>query len=79
MCVDVYERLTRKGRKASFQTLLTTQIVSGIWHGLFAGYAMFFINSAFMFESGKARCPLFSCLLDWCLRFLFFMVIKDSR
>ncbi|BDA41335.1 Lysophospholipid acyltransferase 2 [Coccomyxa sp. Obi] len=49
----VYERLTPKGKKATFKTLLLTQLVSGIWHGLFAGYALFFASSAFLFESAK--------------------------
>lgn len=52
-CADVYERLTPKGKKATFKTLLMTQLVSGIWHGLFAGYALFFASSAFLFESSK--------------------------
>lgn len=29
------------------------QIVAGVWHGLFPGYALFFVTSAFMFESAK--------------------------
>ncbi|CAK0783622.1 hypothetical protein CVIRNUC_006821 [Coccomyxa viridis] len=49
----VYERLTPKGKKATFKTLLLTQLVAGIWHGLFPGYALFFATSAFMFESAK--------------------------
>ena len=54
MCTaDVYERLTPKGKKATFKTLLLTQLVAGIWHGLFPGYALFFATSAFMFESAK--------------------------
>lgn len=53
----MYERLTPKGKKATFKTLLVTQLVSGIWHGLFAGYALFFATSAFMFESAKVSLP----------------------
>ncbi|KAK9825653.1 hypothetical protein WJX81_005648 [Elliptochloris bilobata] len=49
----VYERLTPKGKKPSFKTLLSTQLVAGVWHGLFPGYALFFASSAFLFESGK--------------------------
>lgn len=52
-CADVYERLTPKGKKATFKTLLLTQLVAGVWHGLFPGYALFFATSAFMFESAK--------------------------
>jgi lysophospholipid acyltransferase len=51
----VYERLTPKGKKPSFKTLLATQLVAGAWHGLFPGYALFFASSAFLFEAGKAR------------------------
>ena len=53
MGADVYERLTPRGKKATFKTLLVTQLVSGIWHGLFAGYVLFFASSAFLFESAK--------------------------
>lgn len=53
----VYERLTPKGKKPSFKTLLATQLVAGVWHGLFPGYALFFASSAFLFESGKVGVP----------------------
>ena len=53
MCTDVYERLTPKGGRAPFHVMLITQTVSAVWHGLFPGYAMFFITSAFMFEASK--------------------------
>ena len=49
----MYERLTVKGRKPTFVTLIITQIVSGIWHGLFAGYALFFVNVAFAIQASK--------------------------
>jgi lysophospholipid acyltransferase len=49
----VYERLTR-GRRGGLRTMLATQAVAGVWHGLFPGYAMFFASSAFMFEAAKA-------------------------
>lgn len=50
----VYERLTPKGKKAPFHALLITQLVSGVWHGLYAGYWLFFGFSAFMIEASKA-------------------------
>lgn len=50
---DVYERLTVKGKPPTFFTLIVTQLVSGIWHGLFPGYVLFFISSALMFQSSK--------------------------
>lgn len=48
-CRYVYERLTPPGGKPSFRTLLATQLVSGLWHGLYAGYFMFFGGSAIFF------------------------------
>lgn len=49
----MYERLTPKGKGPSFFTLIVTQLVSGIWHGLFPGYVLFFVSSALMFQSSK--------------------------
>eukprot|EP00879_Flechtneria_rotunda_P012872 GHRR01013442.1.p1 GENE.GHRR01013442.1~~GHRR01013442.1.p1 ORF type:complete len:475 (+),score=119.27 GHRR01013442.1:190-1614(+) len=45
----VYERLTPPGRKPTFMTLMVTQLVSGVWHGLYPGYIMFFAGSAIFF------------------------------
>ena len=45
----VYERLTPPGRRPTFMTLLTTQLVSGLWHGLYPGYILFFAASALFF------------------------------
>lgn len=33
----VYERLTPPGGKPTFFTLVATQLVSGLWHGLYPG------------------------------------------
>jgi lysophospholipid acyltransferase len=41
-CRYVYERLTLPGKKPTFVTLMVTQLVSGVWHGLYPGYIMFF-------------------------------------
>lgn len=49
----VYERLSPPGRRPTFQTVVATQTVSGIWHGLFPGYWLFFLSSALMLESSK--------------------------
>ncbi|GAX79182.1 hypothetical protein CEUSTIGMA_g6622.t1 [Chlamydomonas eustigma] len=43
----VYERLVPKGKKPGFPQLLATQVTSAIWHGLYPGYLLFFIGSAF--------------------------------
>jgi hypothetical protein len=49
----VYERVTPKGKRPTFGTLVATQLVSGVWHGLFPGYWLFFATTALMFEAGK--------------------------
>lgn len=48
---DVYERLVPLGRKPTFYHLVLTQLVSGVWHGVFAGYWLFFATSALMFRA----------------------------
>lgn len=42
----VYERIAPRGRKPGFQSLLFTQLVSAVWHGLYAGYMLFFAGTA---------------------------------
>ena len=49
----MYERVTPKGKRPTFGTLVATQLVSGVWHGLFPGYWLFFATTALMFEAGK--------------------------
>lgn len=49
----VYERVCRKGRKPGFFELLVTQIVSAVWHGLYAGYILFFVHSALMIAASR--------------------------
>jgi len=72
----VYERLTAPGKKPSLVTLVITQAVSGLWHGVFAGYALMFISCAFFFHSSKVQtqsnygrseivAPVFSYLLQY--------------
>lgn len=55
---DVYDRLTPPGRKPTVMTLMGTQLVSGVWHGLFPGYWAFFATSAVFLEASKViyRC-----------------------
>ena len=50
---DVYERLTPKNRRPPFYVIVITQAVSGIWHGLFPGYGLFFVSTAFAIEASK--------------------------
>lgn len=49
----VYDRVTPKGKKPGLMQLLITQTVSGVWHGLYAGYWLFFISSAFALNAGR--------------------------
>ncbi|XP_019156020.1 PREDICTED: lysophospholipid acyltransferase 1-like [Ipomoea nil] len=50
----VYERLISKGKKPGFFQLLATQTVSAVWHGLYPGYMIFFVQSALMIAGSRA-------------------------
>ncbi|PWA37977.1 lysophosphatidylcholine acyltransferase 1 [Artemisia annua] len=50
----VYDRLVQKGKKAGFFQLLVTQTVSAVWHGLYPGYIIFFVQSALMIAGSRA-------------------------
>lgn len=49
----VYDRLVQKGKKPGFFQLLATQSVSAVWHGLYPGYMIFFVQSALMIAGSK--------------------------
>ncbi|CAM6051897.1 unnamed protein product [Sphagnum compactum] len=49
----VYERLVPKGGKAGFAQLLSTQVTSAVWHGLYFGYFLYFIHSALMIAGSR--------------------------
>ncbi|KAB2026950.1 hypothetical protein ES319_D06G255900v1 [Gossypium barbadense] len=49
----VYERLVKKGKKPGFFQLLATQTVSAVWHGLYPGYIIFFVQSALMIAGSR--------------------------
>ncbi|PIA49619.1 hypothetical protein AQUCO_01300416v1 [Aquilegia coerulea] len=49
----VYERLVPKGKKAGFIQLLLTQTISAVWHGLYPGYIIFFVQSALMIAGAR--------------------------
>ncbi|XP_062029680.1 lysophospholipid acyltransferase 1-like [Rosa rugosa] len=49
----VYERLVKPGKKAGFFQLLATQTVSAVWHGLYPGYIIFFVQSALMIAGSR--------------------------
>ncbi|KAL8053772.1 hypothetical protein ABFX02_05G095800 [Erythranthe guttata] len=50
----VYERLIQNGKKPGFFQLLATQTVSAVWHGLYPGYIIFFVQSAIMIAGSRA-------------------------
>ncbi|KAI3822185.1 hypothetical protein L1987_09769 [Smallanthus sonchifolius] len=50
----VYDRLAQKGKKPGFFQLLATQTVSAVWHGLYPGYLIFFVQSALMIAGSRA-------------------------
>ncbi|KAM7259544.1 hypothetical protein ACFE04_015285 [Oxalis oulophora] len=49
----VYDRLVQKGKRPGFFQLLATQTVSAVWHGLYPGYIIFFVQSALMIAGSK--------------------------
>ncbi|XP_050229606.1 lysophospholipid acyltransferase 1-like [Mercurialis annua] len=49
----VYDRLVQKGKRPGFFQLLATQTTSAVWHGLYPGYIIFFVQSALMIEGSK--------------------------
>lgn len=49
----IYERLIQKGKKPGFFQLLATQTVSAVWHGLYPGYIIFFVQSALMIAGSR--------------------------
>ncbi|XP_073285549.1 lysophospholipid acyltransferase 1-like [Primulina huaijiensis] len=49
----VYDRLVHKGKRPGFFQLLATQTVSAVWHGLYPGYIIFFIQSALMIAGSR--------------------------
>ena len=49
----MYERITPLGKRPTFVTLLVTQLVSALWHGIFPGYWLCFGSSAVVFHAGK--------------------------
>ncbi|XVE91020.1 hypothetical protein DITRI_Ditri20bG0122500 [Diplodiscus trichospermus] len=49
----VYERLIKKGKKPGFFQLLATQTISAVWHGLYPGYIIFFVQSALMIAGSR--------------------------
>ncbi|KAI4370054.1 hypothetical protein MLD38_018439 [Melastoma candidum] len=49
----VYERLVQRGKRPGFFQLLATQTVSAVWHGLYPGYIIFFVQSALMIAGSR--------------------------
>ena len=53
ICYAVSQVLSFWVKSRALVLLHDDQVVAGVWHGLFPGYALFFVTSAFMFESAK--------------------------
>ncbi|KAL4397531.1 hypothetical protein AHAS_Ahas01G0201200 [Arachis hypogaea] len=51
----VYERLVQSGKKPGFFQLLATQTISAIWHGVYPGYIIFFVQSALMIAGSRGN------------------------
>ncbi|CDY64621.1 hypothetical protein HID58_060476 [Brassica napus] len=75
----VYERIVKPGKTAGFFPLLATQTVSAMWHGLYPGYIIFFVQSALMIDGSKGMMLLspfnfhsrFYQYLETCFTFCF--------
>nr|GEU85230.1 lysophospholipid acyltransferase 1-like [Tanacetum cinerariifolium] len=64
----VYDRLVQKGKRPGFFQLLATQTVSAIWHGVYPGYIIFFVQSALMISGTKSERNnqrIQECILHW--------------
>ncbi|CAI5982120.1 unnamed protein product [Closterium sp. NIES-65] len=49
----VYDRMTPPSGKPNLTTLLVTQAVSALWHGLHPGYYLFFLSAAIAQDASK--------------------------
>eukprot|EP00850_Spirogloea_muscicola_P016580 SM000135S27024 [mRNA] locus=s135:274725:278243:- [translate_table: standard] len=52
--IYVYDRLNLWVGRPTFGTLLATQVVSAVWHGVYPGYYLFFVNCAVAQQASKA-------------------------
>eukprot|EP01025_Chloroclados_australasicus_P031139 TRINITY_DN3141_c0_g1_i2.p1 TRINITY_DN3141_c0_g1~~TRINITY_DN3141_c0_g1_i2.p1 ORF type:complete len:490 (+),score=42.82 TRINITY_DN3141_c0_g1_i2:298-1767(+) len=69
----VYERQTG----TPFMNMMVTQIVSGVWHGLFPGQIMFFCFSAILFQASKVIYRFEKALLPgWAAQSIPWTVLK---
>ena len=44
----VFLRMINKGKSVSLKPILTTFVVSAIWHGFYPGYFLFFISAGLL-------------------------------
>eukprot|EP00238_Polyblepharides_amylifera_P001084 CAMPEP_0196573008 /NCGR_PEP_ID=MMETSP1081-20130531/2975_1 /TAXON_ID=36882 /ORGANISM="Pyramimonas amylifera, Strain CCMP720" /LENGTH=286 /DNA_ID=CAMNT_0041890555 /DNA_START=535 /DNA_END=1395 /DNA_ORIENTATION=+ len=49
----VYTRQQGPKQSPGFRALIVTQTVSGVWHGLYPGYWLFFLSSALMLQGSR--------------------------
>ncbi len=69
----VFMRMITRGKKVSLMPILTTFLVSAIWHGFYPGYFLFFISSGlndYMFKIGSKTYVLFDWAPSFVLKFL---------
>jgi lysophospholipid acyltransferase len=62
-----YERLLARGMPA-FAALIATQAIAGVWHGTYAGYALFFTSSSLMLQAAKVLFRYQRALPRWAAR-----------
>ncbi len=51
----VYDRLVGPGGRPGFVHVLITQLVTAFWHGVYPGYVIFFIGTAFYLQVRRAH------------------------
>jgi lysophospholipid acyltransferase len=69
----VFLRMVKKGDRFSLKPILTTFIVSAVWHGFYPGYFMFFIASGlndYLFKQGEKIYILFEWIPSIVQKFL---------
>lgn len=69
----VFLRMVRKGQKIGLMPILTTFVVSAIWHGFYPGYFLFFISSGlndYLFKAGAKIYILFEWMPKFIQKFL---------
>ncbi len=69
----VFMRMITKGKKISVVPILTTFLVSAVWHGFYPGYFLFFISSGlndYLFKMASNIYVLFEWMPSFLAKFL---------